>query len=324
VTKREDQIEVVVVTHNSARHIGPCVESIVAAGASPIIVDNGSTDDTLKIVCSLYPKVKIVATGENLGYGKAMNLGFKETKGSFVVLSNPDVVFLDDSIRQMVEFLEKQPSVGITAPQQMFPNRSWQRSYGDLPGIWSGIKDAIGITTLNNRLRGIAWPLRIDRRPKEVPYVDGAVLTVRRCAFLELNGFDEDFFFYADESDLCARLKRAGWKVVFYPEARVIHVRGADSAKKDASDRFVQYYVTSQYLLASRMLPPWKAKAYARLQIVHYRRLAWSYRILSRFLQSNGGFSDKVRLLGQYWRIWEQRANGSVTRAVARPTKPHL
>src|SRR5215470_13335829 len=187
---QSDHIEVVIVTHNSARHIGPCVGSIVAAGALAVIVDNRSTDDTLEIVRSRCPGAKIIATGENLGCGRALNVGFKETSGDFVILSNPDVVFLDNSISLMTEFLRKNRKVGVTGPQQMFPDRSWQRSYGDLPGIWSGIKDTVGITTLRNRARRILWPWRIDRKPKEVPYVDGAVLAVRREAFLEIGGFD--------------------------------------------------------------------------------------------------------------------------------------
>ena len=314
-------VEVVVVTWNSAGHIGPCVESIVAAGALPIIVDNGSMDDTLEVVRSRCPEAKIIATGENLGYGRAMNLGFKETTGDFVILCNPDVVFQSDSISQMVVFLKKNPRIGVTGPQQMFPDRSWQRSYGDLPGIWSGFKDAVGITTLHNAVRRVLWPRRLDRSPKKVPYLDGAVLAVRREAFLRVNGFDEDFFLYAEECDLCARLRQAGWGVVFFPFAEVIHVRGATSTKVDRSERLVRYHVASQYLLALKHLPPWKTKAYARLQTAHYGRLAWSYRILNRLRQSDGRFSDKVRFLGQYSRIWGEQANASAIRAVAHPAK---
>jgi N-acetylglucosaminyl-diphospho-decaprenol L-rhamnosyltransferase len=264
--KRGDHIEVVIVTRNSAGHIGPCVESIVAAGALPVIVDNGSTDNTLEIVRSRCPGTKIIATGENLGCCRALNLGFKETTGDFVILSNPDVVFLDDSISQMTEFLRKNRKVGVTGPQQMFPDRSWQQSYGDLPGIWSGIKDAVGITTLRKGARKILWPRRIDRKPKEVPYVDGAVLAVRREAFLEMGGFDEEFFIYSGESDLCARLRRAGWKAVFFPLAEVIHIKGADSVRVDNSDRFLRQMVDCQGKLAKKHLPLWQAQFYMRSQ----------------------------------------------------------
>lgn len=297
-------------TWNSTTHIGACVDSIVAGGGLPIVVDNGSTDDTLEIVRARSREARIVAAGENSGYGKAMNLGFQETKGQCVILSNPDVVFLEDSIRQMAEFIANNPRIGITGPQQMFPNRSWQRSYGDLPGIWSGVKDALGITALHNGVRRVFWPRRIDRKPKEVPYLDGAVLAVRREAFLGTNGFDKQFFLSSDECDLCVRLRKAGWDVVFFPEAQVIHVRGGDTTKRDTSDRFVRYHVASQSLLASRYLPPWKARAYARLQVVHYGGLEWAYRFYRRFSRADGKVSYKIQLLEHYSRIWRERANG--------------
>jgi N-acetylglucosaminyl-diphospho-decaprenol L-rhamnosyltransferase len=299
-------VEVVVVTRNSGAHIGACVASIVAAGALPIVVDNGSADNTLEIVRAKCLEAVIIATGENLGYGKAMNLGFREAKGEFVILSNPDVVFLKDSIRQMTEFLQRNPKIGITGPQQMFPDRSWQRSYGDLPGIWTGIKDATGITTLQNQVRRMFWPRRIDRKPKEVPYVDGAVLAVRRDAFSEMYGFDEDFFFYSDESDLCARLRKTGWGVVFFPGAEVIHVRGADSAKVDRSDRFVRYMVKSQSLLARKHLPAWKARVYSRLQVWHFIRLGFIYRLLQWFGREKSSSEYKLWMFDAYVRIWKE------------------
>ena len=301
-----DHIEVVIVTYNSAGHIGACIESIVAAGGWPIVVDNGSTDDTLEIVRSKSRNARIIATGENLGYGKAMNLGFKETTGGILILSNPDVVYLGDSIFQMVEFLKNNPRIGITGPQQMFPNRSWQRSYGDVPGIWAGIKDAVGLTSLHSGIRRFFWPRRIDSHAKKVPYIDGAVLAVRRQAFLDVGGFDEDFFFYADEADLCARLRRAGWGVVFCSPATVVHVRGDSSTKIDRSDRFVRYMVKSQSLLARKLLPPWKARLYARLQICHFIRLGLMYRLLQWVGGGKSSLDCKIRMFDAYTRIWKE------------------
>lgn len=297
-------IEVVVVTRNSAEHIGQCVDSILAGGGLPIIVDNGSADDTLQIVGSRSSKVRIIATAENLGYGKAMNLGFKETKGELVILSNPDVVFLADSIRKIVEFLAKNERVGITGPQQMFPDRSWQASYGDLPGIWSGIKDLVGIATMRSVVRRALWPRKIDRKPKEVPYVDGGVLAVRRTAFQAAGGFDEDFFMYSDESDLCARLRKAGWGVVFLPWAEVIHVRGASVAKEEQVERFIRQMVNSQFLLATKHLAPWKVPIYVKLQIGRFIRLGLTHRLVSGFDGRNLSNSQKVRTLDTYTRIW--------------------
>ena len=189
-----DVIEIVIVTRNSAQHIGACVDSVLGARAVPIIVDNNSTDSTLQIVRSRCPSAKVITSPENLGYGKAMNLGFKESTGGFVILSNPDVIFLGQSIFQLIDYLRKNPKIGIVGPQQLFPDGGWQRSYGDLPGIWPGIKDAVGITTIGNKMRKALWPRKTARRVKEVPYIDGAVMAVRRDAFLGVSGFDEDFF----------------------------------------------------------------------------------------------------------------------------------
>jgi N-acetylglucosaminyl-diphospho-decaprenol L-rhamnosyltransferase len=302
-------IEIVIVTRNSAEHIGACVDSIMAAGAVPIVVDNNSIDNTLEIVRSHCPSAKIIAAAENLGYGRAMNLGFKEALGEFVILSNPDVIFLDRSIFHLIDYLRKNPRIGIVGPQQMFPDRSWQRSYGDLPGIWAGIKDAVGIATIHNKIRKALWPRRLSRRAKEVPYVDGAVMAVRRHAFLEVSGFDEAFFFYSEEADLCARLRTAGWKVHFLPSAEVIHVRGASSAKVDQRDQFVDFIVKSQHLLARKHLPQWRAHLYAKLQICHFIRLRLMYRVSQILGREKSLCDDKVQMFGTYTRIWKESSN---------------
>jgi len=315
---QRENIELVVVTYNSARHIGPCVDSIRAAGALPVVVDNGSTDDTLEIVRARCPEAKIVALAENLGYGKALNAGLREGVGDFVILSNPDVVFPKGSVVQLVDYLKTNTQVGIAGPQQVLPDGSWQRSYGNLPGIWSGIKDATGITTLGSRTRRHLWPRRVVWHPTRVPYLDGAVLAVRRRAFEDVGGFDEEFSFYAEEADLCARLKQAGWGVVFVPQVQVMHVRGADSTKKDASDRFVRMQVAAQYLLASKHLPSWKVRVYARLEVAHFARLQWIHRLLNQFGGSNYSYAGKIRMFGDYRRIWKEYCEtGRLTHATS-------
>lgn len=306
------QTEVVIVTHNSYRHIGPCLDSVFTTEASAIVVDNASTDETVELIRSRYPSVKIIDAGGNLGYGRAINIGFAETRGDFVVLSNPDVVYLADAIPRMVRFLKEHPDIAITGPQQQFPNGRWQRSYGDLPGIWPGIKDAVGITSVHRWVRRLLWPVSIDRVPKDVPYVDGASLAVRSDVFRDMGGFDETFYFYADESDLCARLSKAGWRVVFYPLAQIVHIRGADSIKLDRSDRFLRHMVQSQTLLASKLLPEWKQKIYAQSQNIQFRRLAITYRFLRLIAPGTRteSLSHKIWMFDRYSEIWREHLSG--------------
>jgi GT2 family glycosyltransferase len=305
---QSELVEVVVVTYNSARHIRACIESIAAEGAFPVVVDNNSTDDTLEIVRLCCPEAKIIASDKNQGYGKAMNAGFRETKSDFVILSNPDVVFLDGSIARLAEFLTKNPRVGVTGPQQIFPDRSWQRSYGNLPGIWAGIKDAIGITSIGNWTRRVFWPRRIDRNPKEVPYLDGGILMARREAIEYVEGFDEEFFFYGEESDLCARLRKAKWGVVFYPLTQVIHARGGSSIQVDSSDAYVTHMVNSQSKLARKYLSPWQARFYLWLQRIHFQRLALTYGLLRIVLKEPKASQARARVQGfhAYLRVLQE------------------
>jgi len=100
--------------------------------------------------------------------------------------------------------------------------------------------------------------------------VDGAVLALRRLAFEEIGGFDEEFFIYSGECDLCARLRKAGWKAVFFPGAQIIHIRGADSVRVDNSDRFSRQLVDALGKLSEKHLPFWQASFYMRSEWVSY------------------------------------------------------
>jgi len=299
-------VEAVVVTHNSEKHIAPCLDSLLAEGALPVVVDNDSNDSTLRLVTEKYPHVRLIPSGGNKGYGRSVNTGFQQTQGEFVLLSNSDVIYPGRSIEILVQFLKHKPGVGLVGVQQVFPNGKWQRSYGDLPGVWSGFKAAIGITTFQRALRAWLWPRRIDHKPKDVPYVDGAILLVRRNAFESVGGFDETFFRYGDEADLCARMQKAGWRTVFCPQAQVIHLRGGDSTQIIPLELF-RNMVEAEIKVAQKHLPASQASVYFWLKQLEYRRLSLMYRVLSLFTPQKvtGGIrrrSTSTRDLANVWR----------------------
>jgi GT2 family glycosyltransferase len=276
------EIEAVVVTHNSAKHIVSCLDSLLAEGTIPIVVDNESNDSTLNVIKEQYPQVNVIPAGGNLGYGRSVNRGFRETAGQFVLLSNSDVIYCARSVQRLVEFLRNTPDVGLVGGQQLFPDGSWQRSYADLPGLWTGFKAAFGITTFQHAGRAWLWPFKVDRRPKDVPYVAGAVLLVRREAFEAVGGFDETFFRYGDESDLCVRTQKAGWRTVFYPGAQIIHVGGGDSTQVMPLELY-QNMVDADIRVARKYLSLRQAKVYVWLRYVEYRRLTLMYKLASLF-----------------------------------------
>jgi N-acetylglucosaminyl-diphospho-decaprenol L-rhamnosyltransferase len=307
------EIEALVVTHNSSGHIAACVDSLRANGAVPIVVDTGSADSTCQLAAGRDPFVKVIQAGANVGYGRALNLGFNHTAGEYVLLSNSDVVYLPSSVTRLVEFLEQNPDVGLVGPQQLFPDGSWQWSYGDLPGIWSGVKDAIGVTTFRHACRYWLWPRRIDRNPKDVPYVGGAVLLVRREAFEAVGGFDETFFPGGDECDLCARMQKLGWRTVFCPQAEVVHVRGGDFTHIPAYQH-LGGMVDSQIRLARKYLPGWQASLYFWLEQIQFQRLSFTYKALRKLLPH--GLTALIKKKGASAKdladIWRDKRENSV------------
>lgn len=270
--------DVVIVTCNSSSFIGPCLESIGSASYRIIVVDNGSSDGTPEIVKRRFPSVEVVANGGNLGYGRACNIGFSKTTAEYVVLSNADVVYPPGAIQNLVDFLKSDSRIGVTAPQFVFPNGKWQLSFADTPSLWTGLKDVLGVSSARRNVRRIFWPWRLDRSPKDVPFVAGAVLVLPRKVFEEVGGFDEQFYFYADESDLCMRIRKQGWRVVFCPLVQVVHVRGGDSVRIDTSDTFVRHMVISQGKLARKHLAPWEAAFYMQCQRLFFGSAAFACR----------------------------------------------
>lgn len=274
------EIEAVVVAHNSEKHIVACLDSLKAEGTVPIVVDNESTDSTIRLVRERFPQVRVITADGNRGYGTSVNMGFRGTSSPFVLLSNSDVVYPGRSVRRLVQFLSDTPDVGLVGGQLLFPNGKWQRSYANLPGLWSGFEAAVGITTFQRACRAWLWPVRVDRKPKDVPYVDGAVLLVRREAFDAVGGFDESFFRYGDECDLCARMQKAGWRTVSFPGAQIVHVRGGDSTQILPLELF-QNMVEADIRVAQKHISVRRAKVYFWLRQVEFQRLTLMYRLAS-------------------------------------------
>ena len=245
--------DIIVVSYNSAEDIRGCIASILANSARPIVVDNGSTDSTLQILATEFPQVAVFRNASN-SYSGAANLGFANSAGDAVILSNADVVYPANSIARLVEYLRSHSRIAVLGPQQVYPDNSWQRSWGVPTSLREALLELFFVTTLYNALRSALWPLRVNRRALNVGYVDGAVMAIRRSAFDAIGGFDERFPFSAEETDFCVRARRAGWRVVSLPIVDVEHRRGGSSSRRnwsldyttavllDGTRRFVQKY----------------------------------------------------------------------------------
>lgn len=300
------RVGVVIVTCNSGRFIGPCLSSLKSCGAEIVVVDNGSTDETKQIIRQ-QPEVQLIEASINLGYGKALNLGVTKAGADYeyLVLSNADVVYRKDTIAVLISLLKSDPEIGIAAPQQISTNGDWVVSYADVPGVWSGVKDVFGVSTVSRWYRRLRWPHKVDRNNKDVGYLAGAVLALSGEAFFLVNGFDESFRFYGEDADLCIRLRAAGRRVVFCPAAEIIHHDGGHSAKTDQAEMFCHLLTKGLTLLAEKHLPRWRARVYLRLRSTYYQEVALILRIVKAVAPKGkrAELTQKIRITDAYSRL---------------------
>ncbi len=310
---KKSDIDVLIVTYNSKAFIGTCIDSLLGSEGMHIritVIDNASTDGTAEQVEKRYPSVKVLKNLKNMGYACAVNKGVASVAGDFFIIANADVVFHRDTVCQMVEHLIIHRDVGVVGAQQVFPDGKWQRSYGNVPGIVDSVKNLIGITTLHNWVRRFAWPRRIDTYPKEVGYIDGAAMAIRKEAYEFVGGFDENFFFYGEEADFCFRLKKSGWRVVFLPSSLLTHIRGGSSRRADpSSEKYLQLHVNSKLLLFKKHYPQWQFHLYIQLEKIHAQKLALIYRLIGFLLpESKRGYvSNRVIEYNLLSKIWSKQ-----------------
>ncbi|ERM92717.1 hypothetical protein O163_03720 [Caldanaerobacter subterraneus subsp. yonseiensis KB-1] len=195
-----------------------------------IVVDNNSSDGSVEYIKSLFKDIKLISNKKNLGYAKAVNQGYKISRGEFIIICNSDIIVPKefDFIRLINKF-KSDEDIGVMGPQLLYKNGSWQRSYGNVPNAKSALKDLLFITKINELIEKINFKLN-KQKEKQVSYIVGAFLIVRRSVFERLNGWDESFFFYAEDCDFCYRTQIQGFKVLFVPSFKVIHIGGSSSS----------------------------------------------------------------------------------------------
>jgi GT2 family glycosyltransferase len=231
-------VAVVIVTYNSERQIDACLESVFAetrrVRQEVIVLDNNSTDHTVKCVRERFPAAKLLLPGRNLGFAAGVNYAAKQTNADFILLLNPDTVILDQAIDVIVEFARANPHYGLYGGRTLKPDGSLEpSSCWGLPSLWSMGMFACGLTTLAPRNRWLdpeslgSWQRDTVR---EVGVITGCFLLARRSAWEQLGGFDERYFMYGEDVDLAIRAHAAGFRPVICPDARLVHEIGQSSA----------------------------------------------------------------------------------------------
>ena len=221
----------IVVNYESGSALARCVADLARCGLDAImVVDNGSIDGSLATSVVASPGFGIVDPGKNLGYGAAVNRGAAATSSEFLLVCNPDLEVPLGAVEALAGVLVADRGVALVGPLIRTPTGERYPSARQFPSMVDAAGHALlGIFSPNNRFTRRYQRSELDATSDESLYVDwvsGACFLIRREAFEQVGGFDESFFMYLEDVDLCWRLGRAGWRVAYAPEASVVHLQG--------------------------------------------------------------------------------------------------
>ncbi len=221
-------LSIVIVSYNCADALRTCLQSLLttAISARIIVVDNSSTDNSVAMLQKHFPSVYLLVNPENQGFAAACNRGIRTADSEFILLLNPDTTVSGETLPQLLTVMKTDASIGVCGPRILNSDGSLQPSCRRFPTLGRIVLDEFG---LRAPYRMSQWPH--DKR-REVDQLMGACLLLRSKALDQVGLFDERFFVYYEEVDLCLRLKQAGWRVLFVPEVTIIH-QGGQTSKRD-------------------------------------------------------------------------------------------
>lgn len=222
---------VVVVSYETRELLRACLESVRGERpAETVVVDNASGDGSAAMVRDLFPEARLIGNADNPGFGAAANQGIAASRSRYVLLLNGDTRVEPGALDALGRDLDRHPRAGLAGPLLLNPDGTRQPSV--FPFLTPGVVLALN-TYLNRLVRRAPGFRPVYSVPPagDVPWVKGAAMAIRRGAFRAVGGFDEGYFLYAEEMDLCWRLHKDGWRVRFTPEARVVHEEGASTGR---------------------------------------------------------------------------------------------
>jgi GT2 family glycosyltransferase len=300
--------DAVVVSYNTRGLLRACLASLQAEGfTATVVVDNASPDGSAAMVRAEHPGVRLIANKDNPGYGAAANQGIAACRSPYVLLLNADTEVRPGALAALREELDLHPDAAVVGPRLVDPDGSFQTScYPFLTPF-----NLLALGTWLNRLVRVTPGLRRRFRPVWSPvpacavdWVKGAALAIRRQAFEAVGGFDDSFFLYAEEIDLCYRLRAAGWEVRFTPAACIVHVEGASTSQRRVPMVLQQFASLEQ--LYRRHYPP----AYrTRLRwVVHAMAAEWLVRDALKLVAARD--PGRRRRLAEDVRLWRRLLAG--------------
>lgn len=241
-------ISIIIVNWNTAHLLKSCLHSLYTwirkYTFEIIVIDNHSSDASIEVVQTSFPDVRLVLNDKNRGFSRAVNQGLSIASGRYMVLFNTDAYLFDDSLDRLIVHMENAPDIAIAGGQLIYPDGRKQHSFDNFPSL---------LTELTNKsLLKILLPRKYPSkkqeysRPQEVDSIIGACMVVRKTCIDRIGLLDEDYFFFMEETDWCFRMKKSGFRIVYFPDCRIIHLQGKSAEQIPIRSRLEYFH--SRYL----------------------------------------------------------------------------
>jgi len=240
------ELSIIIVNYNTRDLLDDCLESLYAAerpsgGMEIIVVDNASGDGSQAMVRKKYPDIHLIASQENLGFAAANNRGTAVAQGRYLLFLNSDTKVEPRALVEPLDYLKAHPQTGAITVHLVYPDgRRDPDNHRGFPTPWNSLCHFSGLGRLfprSPRLNGYFQAYRDFSQTHAIDVIAGSFMMMAAAVCRELGGWDETYFFYGEDIDLCYRLRQAGYVIIYYPHARVLHYKGASSGlRKESAD----------------------------------------------------------------------------------------
>ncbi len=237
-------ISIVIVNYNVKDYLIQCLRSIDNSISNlkiqTIVVDNNSTDGSIDFLTPLFPDVTFVQSSINLGFSKANNLGFKYSNSKYILILNPDTIISENTLDVMFEFMEANSNVGLAGCKVLNPDGSFQLACRrGFPTPWVAFTKLFGLQKLfpkSKLFAGYNLTYLDENETNDVDALIGAFMFVKTDLINQINGFDEDFFMYGEDLDLCYRIHKLGYKIKYLPQTTIVHFKGESTRRSNIDE----------------------------------------------------------------------------------------
>jgi N-acetylglucosaminyl-diphospho-decaprenol L-rhamnosyltransferase len=243
------ELSIIIVNWNTRELLVGCLQALEDPNVQPsersdvetFVVDNASADGSADMVRERFPWVRLIENAHNVGFARANNQCIALSRGHYLLLLNSDTLLPCQSVWRLVQVADAQPDVGIVGCMLRNPDGSFQASYNDFPTLGGEWLSALGLA---RRLLRPQYPSHSESESQErklADWIPGSVMLLRAAAIREVGGFDEGYVMYSEETDLCWRVWKTGWKVLYTPEVQVMHL-GGGSANRTSPHQIRRLY----------------------------------------------------------------------------------